>query len=94
MLIHTFCEIFILLFHHFVDDMGIWYILWQFGIYFTVLVRWTRKNLAALLTTRRSSHTNESISRTELKNLLSRFEMRAVRTDHRNRSLSNRSGMY
>jgi hypothetical protein len=31
--------------------MAIWYILWSFGVYFSVLVCCTKKNLATLLTT-------------------------------------------
>jgi hypothetical protein len=30
--------------------MAIWYILWQFGIFFPVLVFWTKTNLATLKT--------------------------------------------
>jgi hypothetical protein len=29
--------------------MAIWYILWQFGVFFRVLDFWTKKNLATLL---------------------------------------------
>jgi hypothetical protein len=28
--------------------MALWYILWQFGIFFRILVFWTKKNLATL----------------------------------------------
>jgi hypothetical protein len=34
--------------------MAIWYILWSFGIFFTVLVFYTKKNLATLGTTQNS----------------------------------------
>jgi hypothetical protein len=36
-------------FYHSVYFKAIWNILWQFGIFFPVLVFWTKKNLATLL---------------------------------------------
>jgi hypothetical protein len=37
---------------HLVNFMGIWYILWSFSIFFTVLVCCTKKNLATLFDSR------------------------------------------